>query len=301
MYIQKEKYMKVLFCTDGSKISYNALSNFSRWAKDAIIDVICVIDWSFLPENVRVEASGFSNTCANIADDILLYAKNEIENLGMLCGETFKYCGSAVESILEQSEKEDYDVILLGSHGKKGIQKWLGSVSREIAYGERLTTYISKQENSGANILFATDGTDSANLAITKVLENLNLENKQIFLCTVNETADMLFLNGNLDSNWIMSIEEKQQKFSSEALKELKERFKHRGFMTAEEVVLSGNPAQKILDYASAKNIDLIVTGSRGKSKMQDFLLGSVSKKILENAKCDVLIVKDSIKHNDKT
>ena len=293
--------MKVLFCTDGSKISFNALHNFAKWSKNAIVDAICVIDWSFLPDDISIEAEGFSINCANIADSILEYTKKETENCGLLFGEKIKQCGSAIESILEQSEKEDYDVILLGSHGKKGIQKWLGSVSREIAYGERLTTYISKQENSGANILFATDGTDSANLAITKVLENLNLENKQIFLCTVNETADMLFLNGNLDSNWIMSIEEKQQKFSSEALKELKERFKHRGLMTAEEVVLSGNPAQKILDYASAKNIDLIVTGSRGKSKMQDFLLGSVSKKILENAKCDVLIVKDSIKHNDKT
>lgn len=292
--------MKVLFCTDGSNISYNALYNFSKWAKDSIVDVICVIDWSFLPENVRVEALGFGNTCANIADDILLFAKSEIEKSGLLCGETFKYCGSAVESILDQCDKESYDVILLGSHGKKGIQKWLGSVSREIAYGEKLTTYISKQQNFGKNILFATDGTDSANLAITKALENLNLEHKEIFLCTVNETADMLFLNGNLDPNWIMAIEEKQQKFAMDALNDLKERFKHKGFNTIEEVVLSGNPAQKILDYASAKNIDLIVTGSRGRNKMQDFLLGSVSKKILENAKCDVLIVKDSAMHCDK-
>ena len=111
-------------------------------------------------------------------------------------------------------------------------------------------------------------------------------------MCTVNETADMLFLNGTLDSNWIMAIEEQQQKFSMKSLNELKERFKHKGFMTREEVVLSGNPAQKIMDYAKGKEIDLIVTGSRGKTKMQDFLLGSVSKKILENARCDVLIVK---------
>ena len=150
--------MKVLFCTDGSKISYYALHNFSKWAKDVIMDTICVIDWSFLPDHVIVEAEGFNNSCANIADDILEYTKKEIEANGILCGEIFKQCGSAVESIIEQSAKEKYDLILLGSHGKKGIQKWLGSVSREIAYSEGLSTYISKEENSGKKILFATDG-----------------------------------------------------------------------------------------------------------------------------------------------
>ena len=285
--------MKVLFCTDGSKISYNALHNFSKWAKDVIMDTICVIDWSFLPDNVIVEAEGFNNSCANIADDILEYTKKEIEANGILCGEIFKQCGSAVESIIEQSTKEKYDLILMGSHGKKGIQKWLGSVSREIAYSEGLSTYISKVENNGKKILFATDGTDSANIAITRALAELNLEDKEIYLCTVNETADMLFLNGTLDSNWILAIEEQQEKFSQKTLHDLTERFKHKGFLVTEGVVLSGNPAQKILDYAASKHTDLIVTGSKGKTKMQDFLLGSVSKKVLEKSKCDILIFKE--------
>ena len=43
----KGEIMKILFCTDGSKISFNALHNISCWIKDAIIDTICIIDWSF--------------------------------------------------------------------------------------------------------------------------------------------------------------------------------------------------------------------------------------------------------------
>ena len=46
--------MKALFCTDGSKISFNALYNFSNWSKREAIDAICVIDWNFLPEDVDV-------------------------------------------------------------------------------------------------------------------------------------------------------------------------------------------------------------------------------------------------------
>ena len=69
--------MKVLFCTDGSKISFNALHNFAKWSKNAIVDAICVIDWSFLPDDISIEAEGFSINCANIADSILEYTKKE--------------------------------------------------------------------------------------------------------------------------------------------------------------------------------------------------------------------------------
>lgn len=50
-----------LFCTDGSKISYNAIQNFYHWMKDFTVDILCAIDWSFLPDSVAVEDSDFCN------------------------------------------------------------------------------------------------------------------------------------------------------------------------------------------------------------------------------------------------
>ena len=32
--------MKILFCTDGSKISYNSVKNISAWIKEAVIDLL---------------------------------------------------------------------------------------------------------------------------------------------------------------------------------------------------------------------------------------------------------------------
>lgn len=288
--------MKVLFCTDGSKISFNALHNYAKWAPaNTIIDAICVIDWSFLPDDVVIETDGFSTSCANIADNLLDYAKKEVEKTGLLFGKKIKHCGSAVESILEQAQKECYDIVLLGSHGKKGFQKWLGSVSREIAYNENISTYITKEENGKMRVLFATDGTETSNFAITKAIEELNLENKEIFLCTVNENPDTLFLDGTLDSNWILAIEEQQEKYSYSTLSNLKERFKTKGFEIEDAIVLTGNPAQKIIDFAKSRQIDLIIMGSKDKTKMRDFLLGSVSKKVLESTSSDVLIYKNSL------
>lgn len=284
--------MKILFCTDGSKISFDGLKNISAWTKDAIVDVISVIDWSFLPDNIVVEADGFFTRCASVADDILDYAKSKVEDSGLLFGKKFKQCGCVVDSIMEQAENGSYDLILLGSHGKKGFQQWLGSVSREISYGEKLSTYVSKNETKGEKILFATDGSESADYAIEKALELFDLENKKIYICTVNESADVLFLDGKVDYNWILDIEHRQEVYSQSTLQKLERRFKCKRLSIQNSMILQGNPSKKILDYALEQEIDLIVAGSRGNSKMKNFLLGSVSKRILENAKCDVVIFK---------
>lgn len=285
--------MKILFCTDGSKISFNAIKNYSHWYKTGTIDAISVADWSFLPEDLDIQTEKFTSCCTNLASEILERTESEIKKLGIQFGKKIKSCGNIVEGILEQTEKKKYDLILLGSHGKKGIQKWLGSVSREIAYNNNLSTYITREENDKKRILFTTDNSESANYAITKSLENLNLENKEIFLCTVTEYPDLLFLDGNIDTNWLLSIEKQQEKYAIKTLTHLEKIFSKKGLEIKQSINLNGNPAQKIIDYASSNKIDLIVMGSKCKSKMQNFLLGSVSKKVLENTLSDVLIYKD--------
>lgn len=53
-----------------------------------------------------------------------------------------------------------------------------------------------------------------------------------------------------------------------------------------------GKPADELLDYAEANEINLIVIGSRGLSGLKKLVLGSVSQKVVNNAECSVFIVK---------
>ena len=121
--------MKVLFCTDGSKISYEALTNSSNWINNPVVDVLCVADWSFLPDTLSVEGSDFAMKCANSADSILDFSENFIKDSGANLGKKIKMCGVPVDAILEVEAENNYDFLVMGSNGKKGIQKWLGSVS----------------------------------------------------------------------------------------------------------------------------------------------------------------------------
>jgi nucleotide-binding universal stress UspA family protein len=61
---------------------------------------------------------------------------------------------------------------------------------------------------------------------------------------------------------------------------------------TLQSMVLYGNPTEEILKFSQVEKIDLIVMGNvglQGISKIKT--LGSVSRNVLENSKCPVLIV----------
>lgn len=54
----------------------------------------------------------------------------------------------------------------------------------------------------------------------------------------------------------------------------------------------TGSPATEIVNYAEDNDVDLIVIGNRGLGAFSRTLLGSVSNKVLNHAKTNVLVVK---------
>ncbi len=61
-----------------------------------------------------------------------------------------------------------------------------------------------------------------------------------------------------------------------------------------EQRLVAGNPAQALLDTAGANPANLIVVGNRGLGASEGQVLGSVPRKVVANAICDVLIVQTS-------
>lgn len=283
--------MNVLFCTDGSKISYNSIINFSSWVKDFSLDILSVVDWSCLPDSISIENSEFASQCSTSANVILDYAETYLKEMGLNVAQKIKICGEAVDTILDLADSGKYDFVVLGSHGKKGIQKWLGSVSQEVASSANISSYISKNINNRKKVLFAVDNSELSAKVVFNSLNFLNLEDKEIYLATVYEIPDYLFLEGNVDSTWILEIEKKQEQASRLLLNSFEKSFIEKGFEVKDKLIFRGVPSQEIINYSNKKDIDLVVTGIRTRKHLSKFLLGSVSKRILENVKSDVLIV----------
>lgn len=283
--------MNVLFCTDGSKISYNSIINFSSWVKDFSLDILSVVDWSCLPDSVSIENSEFASQCSTSANVILDYAETYLKEMGLNVAQKIKICGEAVDTILDLVDSGKYDFVVLGSHGKKGIQKWLGSVSQEVASSANISSYISKNINNRKKVLLAIDNSELSAKVVLNSLNFLNLEDKEIYLVTVYEVPDYLFLEGNVDSTWILEIEKKQEQASRLLLNSFEKFFIEKGFEVKDKLIFRGVPSQEIINFSNKKDIDLVVTGIRTRKHLSKFLLGSVSKRILENVKSDVLIV----------
>ncbi len=283
--------MNVLFCTDGSKISYNSIINFSSWVKGFSLDILSVVDWSCLPDSVSIENSEFASQCSTSANVILDYAETYLKEMGLNVAQKIKICGEAVDTILDLVDSGKYDFVVLGSHGKKGIQKWLGSVSQEVASSANISSYISKNINNRKKVLFAVDNSELSAKVVLNSLNFLNLEDKEIYLATVYEVPDYLFLEGNVDSTWILEIEKKQEQASRLLLNSFEKSFIEKGFEVKDKLIFRGVPSQEIINFSNKEDIDLVVTGIRTRKHLSKFLLGSVSKRILENVKSDVLIV----------
>jgi nucleotide-binding universal stress UspA family protein len=132
-------------------------------------------------------------------------------------------------------------------------------------------------------ILIAFDGSENSYKAVefTKnLINNLKEKLETVELISVIQIIDLPEIpeNQSLISYYKKYYKEKHE----EIIKENPE-FK--------SVILIGNVANEIINYSKEHKVDLIVVGKTGKSKLEQFLLGSISKKIVDHSQTNVLIV----------
>jgi len=107
---------------------------------------------------------------------------------------------------------------------------------------------------------------------------------------------DITFFDSILmDEVWVKDACEQFEKIGRIAICCIEENAKAAGIEAA-PIMLKGNPAEKILEFAETQKVDMIVVGSTGKSGIKRFMLGTVSEKVVRNSKIPVLVVHERIK-----
>lgn len=86
--------------------------------------------------------------------------------------------------------------------------------------------------------------------------------------------------------------EELLEKVGKLLLEETASKARAQGVETVETALLGKDAAHEVLHFAETNDINLIVCGTRGLGEIKSFFLGSVSHKLLEEAKCPCLVVK---------
>ena len=135
-------------------------------------------------------------------------------------------------------------------------------------------------------ILVPIDGSDFAIKAQEHALFLAKTCGAEIVALTVVENN---FINGLPLDDEINQLNDILKESSKELLNEFEKL--NTDDIKITPVIKEGSPAKMILEVSKEEDVDLIVMGSSGKSGFDRFVMGSVADKVVNAAKCAVLIV----------
>ena len=135
-------------------------------------------------------------------------------------------------------------------------------------------------------ILVPTDGSEFAKKAQQHALFLASVAGAEIVAVSVTENN---FVSGLPLDDEVYQLNQILKERSEENLEEFDKLNKDDLKIT--HIIKEGSPAKCILEVAAEQDIDLIVMGSSGKSGFDRFIMGSVADKVVNSAKCAVLII----------
>ncbi len=139
-------------------------------------------------------------------------------------------------------------------------------------------------------ILIATDGSETAEKAAGFGIQIAELSGAKIYAVYVINTTP--YYSIPLDQVWSKEVYEQLEKMGNEITSDVEKTAKAGG-LEAESLVLKGNPAERIVNFAEEQNVDMIVVGSHGIGGFERLVIGSVSEKVVRHSKVPVLVFRE--------
>ncbi len=144
-------------------------------------------------------------------------------------------------------------------------------------------------------ILVGVDGSESALKAVDVAANLAKTSDGQILLLHVVQVSAIAEEALNISATAHLSENPKGilERLSQDVLEGARKRAQRVGLTDQQVATLSadGNQAREIIRTAKRRKVDLIVVGSRGRSRLEGLLLGSVSQKVSALSPCPCLIV----------
>lgn len=148
-------------------------------------------------------------------------------------------------------------------------------------------------------ILVATDSSAASNRAVEMAAQMAEQYDAELHIIHVIRDMQIPFeikeipeLEPHALESFHNAREEVMRKIAESVLRLAKEKAGKVSAGKIQTVIGAGDPATSILDLARRQNVDLIVIGTRGLGKLKGQIMGSVSRKVSNNAETSCLIVR---------
>jgi nucleotide-binding universal stress UspA family protein len=276
-------YERIIVPLDGSKLAEVALPYAEELAAkmDSYISLLSV-----LPSEEASEHQQFQTYIKKIAEVTKFHAQKYTENGGSkpIKVLTATRTGNPAESIIEYANKVPFQLIVMASHGRSGVNRWaVGSVADKVVRANiSQPVMLVRAKESRSDIrekrilkkalvpLDGSTGSEAVIPYISKMASKLHME-----LMLLNVKPKNNHDNGDSESylqDWCI-------KFKGEAI-------------TAGYKVITGSVADKIIDTADEFAFDLVAMSTRGKGGLNLWSLGSVAQKVFLGGNTPLLLVR---------
>lgn len=202
--------------------------------------------------------------------------------------------GSAPDCILTFAQERKADLIVMGTHGRRGYDRLvLGSVTNRVIRKtpcpvlaicnpshDSAETIEDTHDHHLNRILFCTDFSENSELALNYAIS-----------ATEEYDAELTLLHVVEESQNQAESEEAIAK-ASEQLDKLIPRERSKTLKTKmKTAVRMGKPYQQIIQLASEAKIDMVAMGVRGRGALDLAVFGSTTYRVLQLGPCPVLAI----------
>ena len=286
---------KILFATDLSECANQALPHAIRFAELHQAELhmlhVLVLHGADLPD--RSEPYPGEEEARRVLEEASSQAGGRVVH-------ALTRGFSAAPAILEYADDADIDLIVMGSHGRRGVRRMLlGSVAEEVVRtSDRPVLTIRRRKGAEAaehveihRILVPVDFSKHGRQALEYARALAGTYGAEIHLL---HSVDIpvypdFYVPVSISGLDMAKLRER----SHERLERLaKESFGVEPDLRVRVDVGVGRPVGEIVEYAESHEIDLIIIPTHGLTGVERALLGSVTSGVIRRAPCSVLTTK---------
>jgi nucleotide-binding universal stress UspA family protein len=285
---------KILCPTDFSPSSQAAVRLAVRMARDTEAELVLLHAWHIPPLAYSLEAP----LPAFLVDAVVKDAERELDaavkaavdagakrTVGKLVS------GPPWAQVIDELEKQPYDVCILGTRGRTGLSRvLLGSVAEKVVRHAPCSVLAVRPDGDIEpfhHALVPTDFSDSArhalDLAVTLVGPTGSITLLHVIEVPVAYAGEVEFPDFARDVD----------KRSTEALEKELARIRSTTTIPINARTRTGYAgAQTLAALESDRTVDLVVMGSHGRTGIRRALIGSVAEKVVRHARCSVFVAR---------
>lgn len=308
--------MKILIAVDSSPSSKEALRQVAAriWPAGTAAVVLSVVDIGFL--GGLIDSGPLLNSMTEAAEQ-LVTADAQLLAASDFSTTTAVTVGHPSSSIVEYARQWQSDFIYLGSHGRRGLTRFLlGSVSKAVVHSAGCSVGIIRDHASsgpgtetgpgpgsgagsgagasskrGLRVLLATDGSERSIAAARSIAARQWPPDSEFRVISVADIVEAGIEPWYTDVALLEELQRLNRQNAQQAIDSALE------ILTAARLAptkegLTGLPKAAILDDAGRWNADLIIVGSHGRRGVDRVLLGSVSESVAIHAHCSVEVIR---------